>query len=153
MSRIVRIAHTYVSGAKTQGLTQEQWMLLRQMLSQEMPEQRPSDLSYVYIRELLTLDEVEILISMGIDITIQKFPGQINLLQHLAPDVQGPTQSVHVHVPNVGMLAMDEVQLLADACTDQLQRELSDGWRILCVCPPNNARRPDYILGRTRPRE
>lgn len=153
MSRIVRVGHNYVSDEKVQSLTQEQWMQLRQMITQEQPEQRPNKLGYISVRDLLTLDEVEILTSMGIEITIQRFPGQISLLQHMAPDVQGPAQSVHVHVPNVGLLAVDDVQLLADACTDQLQRELNDGWRILCVCPPNNARRPDYILGRTRPRD
>jgi hypothetical protein len=39
---------------------------------------------------------------------------------------------------------------LNDACTDELRRHLDDGWRIVCVCPPLNQRRPDYILGRSR---
>lgn len=56
----------------------------------------------------------------------------------------------HVHIPNIGLLLIDEVQVLEDSCTDSLQRELDQGWRILAVCPPNGTRRPDYILGRTK---
>jgi hypothetical protein len=37
---------------------------------------------------------------------------------------------------------------LDDACTDDVQRHLDEGWKILAVCPPNSQRRPDYILGR-----
>ncbi len=57
---------------------------------------------------------------------------------------------VQVSIPDLGLLLMDEVQHLDDCCTDQLQKELDDGWRILAVCPPNAARRPDYILGRRK---
>ena len=56
----------------------------------------------------------------------------------------------HVHIPNIGLLTIDEVSYLEDCCTDSLQRELDSGWRILAVCPPNGTRRPDYILGRTK---
>jgi hypothetical protein len=40
--------------------------------------------------------------------------------------------------------------LLDDACTDNLQAHLNEGWRIIAVCPPDAKRRPDYILGRTK---
>jgi hypothetical protein len=61
-----------------------------------------------------------------------------------------PPNVTHVHIPNIGLLLIDEVQHLDDVCTDTLQRELDQGWRILAVCPPNGTRRPDYILGRTK---
>ena len=38
--------------------------------------------------------------------------------------------------------------LLSDACTDELQGALRDGWRIIAVCPQPSQRRPDYVLGR-----
>ena len=55
---------------------------------------------------------------------------------------------VQIHVPNLGLMMMNEVTHIDDACTDELQRLLNDGWNILAVCPPNAQRRPDYILGR-----
>ena len=42
---------------------------------------------------------------------------------------------------------VNQTKLLEDACTDMLQSALSDGWRIISVCPQPNQRRPDYILG------
>lgn len=55
-----------------------------------------------------------------------------------------------IHVPDQSLLRIDEVEHLDDACTDELQRHLDDGWRILAVCPPCSQRRPDYILGRRK---
>lgn len=58
---------------------------------------------------------------------------------------------VQVHVPNLGLLAINEVQYMENACTEALQRELEAGWRILAVCPPLMERRPTYIIGRYNP--
>lgn len=55
-----------------------------------------------------------------------------------------------VQVPGLGLLAMDEVKLLEDCCTDVLQTKLEDGWRMIAVCPQPDQRRPDYIIGRSR---
>lgn len=89
------------------------------------------------------------LLQMGITYTVKAFKGTIPL-KTILPD--GATYNVHVQIPHVGLLAVDEVEVVEDYCTDQLQRKLNEGWRILCVCPPNAARRPDYILGRTKER-
>ena len=35
-----------------------------------------------------------------------------------------------------------------DVCTDVLQQELNNGWRIIAICVQADQRRPDYILGR-----
>lgn len=57
---------------------------------------------------------------------------------------------VNITVPDIGLLYIDQVDWLADCCTEELQSRLDEGWRILAVCPPNAQRRPDYILGRNR---
>jgi hypothetical protein len=57
---------------------------------------------------------------------------------------------VQITIPDLGLLYIDEVTHMDDACTDTLQDKLDDGWRILAVCPPNAQRRPDYILGRRK---
>ena len=59
-----------------------------------------------------------------------------------------PPAYIQVAIPNLALLEIRTVQVLEDACTDELQAELDDGWRILAVCPPNSQRRPDYILGK-----
>lgn len=57
---------------------------------------------------------------------------------------------VNVHVPNLGLLMVNEVTWLEDCCAEVLQEYLDKGWRILAVCPQPDQRRPDYILGRTK---
>lgn len=57
-------------------------------------------------------------------------------------------QKVFVEVPNLGLMYINEVEVRTDLCTDELQRALNSGWRILAICPQPDQRRPDYILGR-----
>lgn len=101
----------------------------------------------------------------GIDVIVK--PGQSNaFVTGIKDKIQGLTRSlklleakqelasgncVQIHVPNNSLLAVNEVQVLEDLCTDALQSELNDGWRILAVCPPLSERRPTYILGRFNP--
>lgn len=56
-----------------------------------------------------------------------------------------------VHIPNVSMLMYNDLKLLEDICTDELQSALNSGWRIIAACPQPDQRRPDYILGRFNP--
>jgi len=53
-----------------------------------------------------------------------------------------------VSVSNHNLFEVTEVHWIENACTQELQKQLDLGWRILAVCPSNDARRPDYILGR-----
>lgn len=55
---------------------------------------------------------------------------------------------VGVHISDLGLLNVKEVDVLGDACTDELQDWLDNGWRILAICPQPDQRRPDYVLGR-----
>lgn len=48
----------------------------------------------------------------------------------------------------VGLFQVTRVEVREDYCTEELQRDLDDGWRVIAVCPPNDARRPTYVLGR-----
>lgn len=51
--------------------------------------------------------------------------------------------------PGPSLLNVDETLLMEDACTNALQENLDNGWRILAVCPQPQ-RRPDYVLGRKK---
>lgn len=45
----------------------------------------------------------------------------------------------------------NEVMLKEDSCTDELQLELTVGWKIIAICIQPDQRRPDYVLGRFNP--
>ena len=64
------------------------------------------------------------------------------------PDGGTYNQLVNVAVGG-STLHIDAVKVVEDYCTDQLQKELDSGWRIVAACVQTNQRRPDYILGKT----
>jgi hypothetical protein len=58
---------------------------------------------------------------------------------------------IEVHMPGQALAMYNDTLLMEDACTDALQNELANGWRIIAVCPQPDSRRPDYVLGRYNP--
>jgi len=54
---------------------------------------------------------------------------------------------VNVMVPGLGLLNLNRVVVKTDCCTEELNKCLSQGWRIVAVCPQPDQRRPDYVLG------
>lgn len=94
---------------------------------------------------ILDQEEVEWCEDRKLKLDIRRIKGMA--YQPVADQIKHVTQ---IAVPNVGLLAIDEVCVREDYCTDALQQDLDDGWRLIAVCPPNSARRPDYILGRTK---
>ena len=58
-------------------------------------------------------------------------------------------EKCNVSVAGLGLLCVDTVKLRTDHCTDALQRDLEDGWKIIAICVQPDQRRPDYILGKT----
>lgn len=86
------------------------------------------------------------LTALGIEFVVVGFKNTLPL-QALLPN--GERYTVNVAIPNVGLLSMRAVKVCEDYCTDRLQEEPDNGWSIIAVCPPNAARRPDYILGRS----
>ena len=116
--------------------------------------------SYFYSEDLIAdLEEAfTTLIPLGFELTVKNFKQNLfvgldgRLTCDTPSDLPVPiTQSVtHVHIPNIGLLEIDEVDVMYDECTNRLQERLDGGWRILAVCPPNGTRRPDYIIGRKK---
>ena len=60
-------------------------------------------------------------------------------------------QKCDVHIGGGFIATYNELKLKENSCTDELQNELNDGWRIISVCVQPNQRRPDYVLGRYNP--
>jgi hypothetical protein len=55
--------------------------------------------------------------------------------------------TVQVHFANNRLMDVREVDWMEDACTEELQKRLKKGWKILAVLPQVGNRRPDYVLG------
>jgi len=107
----------------------------------------------------LSYAEAQALADAGVKLSIKPLPGaMLTRLREDRPgwDRQSPAHAlqsgatVQITVADLGLLVIDEVSVHEDCCTDALQSYLDEGWRILAVCPPNAARRPDYILGRRK---
>jgi len=94
-------------------------------------------------RKLDTIDDLELeaWTSVGIEVKMSRVRG----LRSNDPDIHKTIYQISV--ANVGLMQIQRVEVLEDCCTDHLQRELDRGWRILAVCPPNDARRPSYVVG------
>lgn len=134
-------------------LSREDYNLLRAAVPQiklnEWPEDKEKPDWYGYGDEVL-IDMVEdgpVLARFGIGFEVKNFK---NTYKAGKVEHGGASYHLHVAIPNIGLLSIDEVTHVDDACTNVLQSYLDDGWRILAVCPPNAQRRPDYILGRTK---
>lgn len=147
----------YNTKDKVNGLVKEDWNLLREhiptlRLSEWDDEKgKPSREWWSYCEDVVIdmSSDAALLSTFGIKFEVQRIK---NSYHRNGPAISPGTNSVTYNfaLPNIGLLAIDEVTWLNDACTEELQRHLDDKWRIIAVCPPNGARRPDYILGRTK---
>lgn len=62
---------------------------------------------------------------------------------------QFKNQKLEIHQPNMPLFTYNNFRVIVDSCTEVLQNEwISKGWRVVCVCPQPDQRRPDYILGK-----
>lgn len=110
----------------------------------------------------LSDEEVVGLMHLGFELKPVPYPGaMLTKMQDrakwetstgISPEHLNAGQAVHIAIPDIGLLKMRAVTVKEDFCTDALQDLLDEGWRILAVCPPNAARRPDYILGHADPK-
>lgn len=92
-----------------------------------------------------TVQNIQLILS-EIEDKAAKFEKTIELLQSSTFN-----QKVNVHVGGGLITTYNELSLKENCCTDVLQTELNNGWRIIAVCVQPDQRRPDYILGRYNP--
>lgn len=147
MSLILRVDLGYDASAKLKAMTHtERDMVRSNVLALKDLEEPNFSTTYYYPTTnnlMVTEEELVFLRQIGIEYTIKDFKNTYR------PQTNSGN-NYHYHLPNIGLLMIDEVTWLEDACTEGLQDKLNQGWRIIAVCPPNGARRPDYILGRTQ---
>lgn len=134
-------------------LTREQYAHLReQVVTLRLEEWKAEEAEpqnwYRYSEPIvLSQSDMALLAQYGLKFTVTRIK---NSFEHKHTE-GNTTYNLNFALPNIGLLSIDEVTWIDDACTQVLQAKLEDGWRIIAVCPPNGARRPDYILGRTKP--
>lgn len=145
-------------------LTPEQFLVFRENWPGLKKDVEQKD-AHVYSRQRITLEEAHAIQQAGIKLEIEGVDGtMLTKMQdrgkswplfgdgrNAQPSDLVSGQAVQITIPDMALLMLDEVTWLDDACTEEVQRHLDEGWRILAVCPPNAQRRPDYIFGRKKP--
>jgi len=150
MTEIVRVRVSGLSAEKVRELPPEVFLRLRSALSCPELEGEQDKVKYFWGADtVIYSDDIEFLTQLGFAIELKSWKSTYKPFANAVAE-HPEAATVHVHLPNLGLLMMDEVTNLDNACTDELQRHLEDGWRIIAICPPNGQRRPDYILGRTK---
>jgi hypothetical protein len=91
--------------------------------------------------------------SNNIQYVLSDLEGKISKVNQVVDKVKDNTfnNKVNVHVGGGLITTYNEVLLREDLCTDVLQLDLNNGWRVIAVCIQPDQRRPDYILGRYNP--
>lgn len=151
---LARVQIGYGAREELVKLNRDQYIELRSIWGLQLPEWKseapdmPVKEWYGYGSEVVVdTSELALLQKAGISHVVKEIKGMYTT--H-AKDPSGNHYETKVVLPGLGLLQIDEVTWMEDACTEDLQRNLDDGWRIMAVCPPNGTRRPTYILGRTR---
>ena len=83
-------------------------------------------------------------------VEIQFLKGLVSLVDKAIGANMGETkllnaQATNIHLPSNELFQVSSTLLLEDACTDELQKSLDKGWRIIACIPRPGQRRPDYI--------
>jgi hypothetical protein len=103
-----------------------------------------------FLKETIRSEEPTI---NNIQIILHTLEEKAAKLISLVDEIQNTTfnSKTNVHVGGGLITTYNDLKLKENACTDELQTELNNGWRIIAACVQPNQRRPDYILGRYNP--
>lgn len=128
-------------------LKPEEYQSIRETMGKLALPEDQEKLKEYYDTVCLTDEELNLLETYGIrELEIKRVPGLYYGPKVPRTDIQ--QQIYQFHVSNVGLLEINKLSYHEDCCTDVIQDMLDQGWKIIAVCPPNDARRPTYIMGR-----
>lgn len=153
MSQIMKIEVDYTQAAMLKKIAPEEYAALQKGIPDlGLPENREDVREWTSYDCVGTIEDLKILSDLGIQVKVSRvrgifaesLPDPNNLAAHLN---RPQAQIVNVAIPNAGLFSVTRVKVLEDSCTDVLQEHLDDNWRIVAVCPPNDTRRPTYVLG------
>lgn len=140
-------------------LSDEDYTTLLKIFNKQPKEdgKRLDDYEFRYEKLIIDDDELQVILDMGLQVTLHrirgirydnKFHSQYNVDSNNYRKLDNVIYQVSVS--NVGLFGIDELDLMEDACTWAVNDMLKAGWRIIAVCPPNDERRPTYIIGRNK---
>lgn len=103
-----------------------------------------------YIKESIKSEEPNV---ANINLLLQELQDKTENFNTVIDKLKQNTfnSKTNVHVGGGLIATYNDLLLKEDICTDALQIELNNGWRIIAVCNQSDQRRPDYILGRYNP--
>jgi len=139
-----------IKGEGENGLSEDDYVALRDNLELvELPPLDKRSTFYAHNAVMGTYKDVEAFNAFKISVTISRIRGlyQEHPLTPLLPPSEAGTQIVNLAIPNAALFSVQSLRVLENECTEAVQSALDKGWRIVAVCPPNDTRRPTYILG------
>lgn len=154
MNYLVKVYADYQESMKLRELSNEQYEVFYNKYGDYFNLSNPRTQYESFIETFVPLSVFEELQADGWNVHITKVKGLSydkdfdNRIYNSTESPKTITNITQVTVANEKLLTITEVTWLEDACTQELQGRLNEGWRILAVCPSNDQRRPDYILGK-----
>jgi hypothetical protein len=153
MTALVSFHLTYDAKPKVKAFSPEQYEKLRVVFT-KLPEDQSLYSEWGDYSAVGFLEDLKIVSDMELDVTVSRVRGQfmeegpfrdavVAAKSGRTPDIT----VVNVSIPNAGLFEVRSVTVIQDACTDHIQEVLDKGWRIIAVCPPNDTRRPTYVMG------
>lgn len=148
---ICNIELDYSNSAKLKELEPEDYDRLREAFkSFKFPDTQEEIQSYSSYSGIEFVSDLSMMTEMGLKPALSRIRGQFSEPHALRipTDSRQPQPSiVNISIPNNSLFSVRRVIVIEDSCTDNLQSYLKLNWRIVAVCPPNDTRRPDYVLG------
>lgn len=146
----------YTGNTRLREMEEEEWEAFRAKLRPGRIPTFDKRGGYFSVSDwICDLEEAQVWTDAGFMIEVHRIKGvayPVHPSNVLRETLNGqPPTIVNVSVSNVGLFDVRTVHYEEDCCTDALQSYLDDGWRILAVCPPNDQRRPTYIIGHAEP--
>lgn len=160
MTQIIHIEIGYQVKEIWANLSDEDYARCREMFGKELPEDKADTASMWTHPEMFgTAEDLKFLSNLGLNPIVKRIRGTFAESLPLANGEHvdkafnpvAPCTIYNISIPNAGLFAVQSLSYIEDACTDRIQSLLDEGWRIVAVCPPNDTRRPTYIMGHMEP--
>ena len=149
MSQVYHIEISYQSAKLIKALPSEQYAELRAEFPEfKLEEDQTAVNEWDNWTVHGTIADLDKLARFGLEPIVKRIRGQFIDQVHMPkPGASTEPSVVNISIPNAALFSVQTVDYLENICTDTLQRWLDEGWRIVAVCPPNDTRRPTYIVG------
>lgn len=152
--QLVTIELDYTVTTRLKELTPEQFRSLTDRLPELGLPATQAEVPNYWTKTLVCgFQDVAFLADLGISARVSRVRG---LMDERLPTLGKPDTGVNItniSIPNAGLFAVKKLKVLENECTEYVDEWLAKGWRIVAVCPPNDTRRPTYVMGSMEDRD